>query len=96
MRKGPVIAAVAVAAVVVGFGAYMIDFDVTDEGALPDVDVAVEGGEMPEVEADVGSIEVGTKEETVEVPDVDVEVDTKEAEVTLPDIEVTPPEDDKG
>lgn len=93
MRTGSIVALVAAAAVVIGVGAYMIDFDVTKEGSLPDVDVSVDGGELPEVDAEVGSVEVGTKTEEVTVPDVDVEVNTKEAEVTLPDIDVTPPDE---
>ena len=50
--------------------------------------------ELPEVDAEVGSIETGTETETVEVPDVDVDVDTQEAEVEVPTIDVNPPEDD--
>lgn len=83
-----------VAVVVVAFGIYMVDFDMTDEGALPDVDVSVEGGEMPEVEAETGSITAGTETEEVTVPDVDVEVDTDQAEVEVPTVDVNPPEDD--
>ena len=39
-------------------------------GALPDVQV--EGGKLPAVDADVGAVKVGTKNETIEVPTVDV------------------------
>ena len=94
MKTGPVIAVAAVAVAVIAIGSYMIDFDVTDEGALPDVDVSVEGGELPEVDAEVGSIETGTTTETVEVLDVDVDVDTEEAQIELPTVEVNPPSDD--
>lgn len=90
-KTGGIILAI-VAVVVVAFGIYMVDFDVTDEGALPDVDVAVEGGELPEVDADVGSIDVGTETETVTVPDVDI--DTQEAEIEVPSVDVNPPADD--
>ena len=96
MRTGPTIALVAVAAAAVAFGVYMVDLDVTDNGALPDVDVSVESGELPEVDADVGSITAGTTSETVTVPDVDVDVDTKEAEVKVPTISINPPNDDNG
>lgn len=77
MKTGTIITAI-VAAIAIGFGIYMIDFDVSGELRAPDVEVAVEGGELPEVDAEVGDIDVGTKEVTVTVPDVDV----------------TPPEDD--
>ncbi len=89
--SGIILAAVATVAVV-GFGIYMIDLDVTDEGALPDVDVSVEGGELPEIDADVGSITAGTKTEEVTVPDVDI--DSQTVEVEVPTIDITPPEDD--
>ena len=69
MRPG-VIIAIIIAVVVIAFGIYMVDFDVSGEAELPEV--SVEGGEMPDVDADVGEIEVGTEERTVTVPDVDV------------------------
>lgn len=94
MKTGPAIALGVVAIAVIGFGAYMVDFDMSGETRLPDVDVSVEEGELPEVDAEVGSIETGTETETVEVPDVDVDVDTQEAEVEVPSIDVNPPEDD--
>lgn len=75
MRIGAIIAAI-VAVVVIGFGIYMIDIDQTQEAALPEV--TVEGGQMPEFDAEVG----------------DVDVVEKEVTVTVPEIEVTPPEED--
>lgn len=42
----------------------------TEEGSLPDVEV--EGGNMPEYDVDGPDVDVGTKEKTVTVPDVDV------------------------
>ncbi|WP_238365883.1 hypothetical protein [Mesobacterium pallidum] len=92
MKTGATIALAAAAAVVIAAGVYMVDIDMTDEGALPDVDVSVEGGELPEFDADVGSIETGTTTETVTVPEV--EVDTREAQIEVPTISVNPPEDD--
>ena len=92
MKTGATIALVAAAAVVIAAGVYMVDIDMTDDGALPDVDVSVEGGELPEFDADVGSIEAGTTTETVAVPEV--EVDTREAQIEVPTISVNPPEDD--
>lgn len=44
----------------------------TEEGELPDVDVTAEGGQLPEYDVDTADVEVGTREETVTVPDVDV------------------------
>ena len=48
------------------------DVDQTEEGSLPDVDVNVEGGNMPEYDVETADVEVGTQEKTVTVPDVDV------------------------
>ncbi|GFE63026.1 hypothetical protein [Litoreibacter roseus] len=83
---------VAVLAVAVLFGVYMVDIDQTQDARLPDVDVSVEGGQAPEFDAEVGSISVGTDETTVTVPDV--EITTTEETVTVPTLNVTPPEND--
>ena len=92
MKTTTAILGVIVAAAVVAFGIFMIDIDQTEEARLPDVDVNVEGGNLPEFDADVGSIEVGTAEETVTVPEV--EITTEEATVTVPTIDITAPEGD--
>lgn len=55
--------------------------DQTQEGELPDV--TVEGGQLPRYEVETADVEVGTREETITVPDVDV---------TMPE-ERTPRED---
>lgn len=78
MKTGTVIAAIAIA-ILVGVGIYMVDLDVTEEARLPDVDVSVEGGQMPEVDAQVGDIETGTEEVTVTVPTIDVQSPEEEA-----------------
>lgn len=67
------ILAVVVAAVAIGFGIFMVDIDQTEEASLPDVDVSVEGGNMAEFDAEVGDIETGTEEITMEVPTVEFE-----------------------
>lgn len=93
MKTGPAIFLGAVAVAAIAFGTYMIDIDQTEEARLPDVDVTVEGGNLPEFDAEVGSIDVGTEQATVEVPDVDVEVTTEEVDVTLPSIDINPPKE---
>ncbi|MBI1404010.1 MAG: hypothetical protein GC147_12455 [Porphyrobacter sp.] len=55
------------------------DVDQTEDGEMPEVDV--KGGNMPEYDVETADVDVGTKEKTVEVPDVDV---------TMPDAEGTP------
>ncbi len=57
--------------------------DQTEEGEMPEVDVDAEGGNMPEYDVDTADVEVGTEEQTVEVPTVDVE---------MPEDQDTPPE----
>ncbi|WP_181298241.1 hypothetical protein [Pseudomonas sp. Q2-TVG4-2] len=46
------------------------DVEKTEEGSLPDVEV--EGGNMPEYDVDAPEVDVGSKEKTITVPDVDV------------------------
>ena len=55
-----------------------------NSGSLPKV--AVSGGALPTVKADVGSIDIGTKNETVAVPKV--EVGTKQTSVAVPTVDV--------
>lgn len=77
MKAGAIIAA-AVAVVAIAFGIYMIDVDVSGDVELPEVEVT--GGEMPEVDAEVGSIETGTEEVTVEVPTIEVNPPAEDGE----------------
>ena len=69
-------------------------FNVDAEGELktPEVAVAVEGGELPDVQVETADIDVGTTTETVKLPEVDVS--TTEEEVKLPTVEITPAGDD--
>lgn len=54
------------AGIVTGF----INLEQTQRGSLPKI--AVEGGSLPKYEANVAKVEVGSRNETVEVPTVDV------------------------
>lgn len=49
----------------------IVNFDQTQEGQLPEVNV--EGGQLPKIDADVADVDVGTKNEVVEVPTIDVD-----------------------
>lgn len=60
-----------VAVVVILLATGMLDF--SSEGDLEAPEVSVEGGEVPDIDADLGDIDVGTEEVTVEVPEVSVE-----------------------
>jgi hypothetical protein len=50
------------------------DVDKTENGALPDVDVNVTGGELPEYNVTGPDVDVGMENKTVQVPTVDVDV----------------------
>lgn len=92
MKTSTAVIGAVVAVVVIAAGVYMVDIEQTEEGALPDVDVSVEGGNMPEFEAETGSVDVTEEQTTVTVPDV--EITTEEETITVPDVEITPPSDD--
>ena len=53
-----------------GIATGFIDLQRTQSGSLPEV--SVKGGTLPKIEANVAKVEVGTRNETVEVPTVDV------------------------
>jgi len=57
---------IVVALMVLGF----INIDQTRQAQLPSV--SVQGGQAPQFRADVGSVDVGTKNQTVRVPDVQI------------------------
>lgn len=77
--KALTIIGVIVAAVAIGFGVYMIDIDQTEQASLPNVDVTVEGGNLPEFDAEVGDIETGTEVITMEVPTIDIQSPEEDA-----------------
>ena len=70
---------IAIAAVATGF----VNLN-GKSGSLPKV--AVEGGSLPSVNADVGSVDVGTKSTTVDVPKV--EVGTTKEQIKTPTLDV--------
>lgn len=53
-----------------GIATGFIDLQKTREGSLPEL--SVKGGALPKYEANVAKVEVGTRNETVEVPTVAV------------------------
>jgi uncharacterized lipoprotein len=56
------------------------DVDQTKNGQLPDVDVNVTGGQVPEFNVTPPEVTVGTENKTIEVPDVDVKVPAENAQ----------------
>lgn len=83
MRGVLILLAVVVLAAIVGVYTGFINLS-GDAGKLPEV--SVNGGRAPEVKADVGSVDFGTKETSVTVPKVDV--GTKEESVEVPTVRV--------
>lgn len=55
------------------------DVDQTKEAELPDVDVNVNGGELPEFDVDAPTVNVGTENVVVEVPKVDIDAPKDDA-----------------
>lgn len=66
--------------------------DKTQEGELPDVDVdletSVEEGQMPAYDVDWADINVGTRTETVEIPNVVVVMEETEVEIPYLDVDM--------
>lgn len=66
----------------------------TEEGEMPDVDVEMKGGNVPEYDVDAADVDVKGRETEVTVPDVDVK--TEKRKVTVPDVDVNMPPDEKA
>lgn len=71
--RTPILAITATLATVLTAGC---DIDQIREGEMPDVEVTVEEGQLPEYDVDVADVEVGVDEDTIIVshPTVDVEM----------------------
>jgi hypothetical protein len=63
-----------------GLGLAACDVDQTKNGQLPDVDVNVSGGQVPEYNITTPEVNVGMENRTVQVPDVDVKVPAENAQ----------------
>jgi len=63
----------------------LVNLNQTREAKLPSV--SIEGGQMPKFNADVAKVDVGTKNETVDVPTVG----TTRKNVEVPTVEVQKP-----
>jgi len=77
--------------VIIYFGFILVDVDQTEDGSLPDVNVDVESGSLPEYDAEVGEINVGEEEVEVEVPDVEITTETET--MTVPTLDVVTPDE---
>jgi hypothetical protein len=70
MRPLLTIVAVIVLLLIVGVATGFINLSGRG-GDMPEV--KVEGGALPKVDADVGDVDVGTKNETIQVPTLDID-----------------------
>lgn len=86
-------ALVAAPALVLVFSA--CDIDQTEEGNLPDINVDVDPGSLPEYDVDAPEVDVDMEPVEVEVPTVDIDVDTERRTVEVPDIDVTFPDEEE-
>jgi hypothetical protein len=68
------------------------EFEQTQEAELPEVDADVaEGGQLPRFDVEGPDVDIGTREERVEVP---TGIETEERSITVPDVDVELPGDD--
>lgn len=82
---------IALAAVIAIMVVAMFDFQITESGELPEVQVS--GGDMPNAEVRGPEFNVETSKKEVEIP-TDVNVETTKKEIEIPtDVEFELPED---
>lgn len=72
MKVGYMVAA-AVAVTVIGFSVYVIGFETTEEGSLPDVGISIEDSSAPEFNVETGKPDVPTQKVTVGEPTLDID-----------------------
>ena len=69
---------------VLALGLWGCDVEQTEEGELPDVDMNVEPGNMPEYDVDAPDVDIETEQRTIEVP-TGIDVDSADdADTTSP------------
>lgn len=76
MRKVLIVLAIIVVVAIILFATGFWSVDQTQEGALPEVNVSAEGGQLPEFDLESKEVVVGTTEQNVEVPKVETETET--------------------
>ena len=81
MRKVLILLAIIVVVAIILFATGFWSVNQTQEGALPDVNVSAEGGQLPEFDVDSKEVVVGTTETNVEVPKIETETETIETPV---------------
>lgn len=82
---------VIVGLVVAAFAFGLVNIDQVGTGSMPKVKLETTAGEAPKFDVTTAKIDLGTKQESVNVPTVDV--GTKEKTVTVPTISMEPAKD---
>jgi hypothetical protein len=82
-----IVVAVVALAIVAAFAFGLIDINQTQKGAMPDVKVETSGGAMPAFDVDTAKVNVETRTEAVNVPQIEVGSTTKGVEVPSVSIE---------
>lgn len=72
MKKNSYLALLAGAALTLAL--YGCDVDQTKEGKMPDIDMDVTEGQLPEYDVDTPDIDVEMEKEVIEVPDIDIDM----------------------
>ncbi|WP_342069837.1 hypothetical protein [Yoonia algicola] len=57
----------------------MIDMDQNQEFSLPDMEMSVEGGNLPKFNAEVGDIETGKEQVAMDVPKIELQTPEQNA-----------------
>ena len=89
-RTALIIVAVIALIAIVTYAMGLWSMDATGDLKTPEVSVSATGGEVPNVDVNTATIDVGTKTESVEMPKV--EVGTTSTDIKLPTVDITPAE----
>lgn len=89
MLNRKILVAMAIAS---AFALSACEVEKTQEGELPDVDVDVEGGQLPRYEVDAPDVDVEMEERTIEVPTIEISDDADEPDVLGDDEIIDDPE----
>lgn len=79
-------------AIASAFALSACDFEQTREGEMPEVDVDVEGGQLPAYEVDAPDVDVEMEERTIKVPTIEISEDDDEPDVLGDDEIIDDPE----
>ena len=82
-----IVVALVALGIVAAFAFGLIDISQTQKAALPDVKVETSGGAMPAFDVDTAKVNIQTRTEAVNVPQVEVGTTTRDVEVPSVSVE---------